>query len=185
MRQNYFEFGTNKTSVLAVCLLAFSPLIGACGDAGGSPIGAGDELGDEGDKVGADCEALRQFGGSGWSPPADAQNCDLRGADLASVDLTLGNFQGADLTGVDLNSADLRSANLAGANLTDGRVIWVKLKGANLSEANLTRTTFHGSDLTGANLRGAILLNTDFFLATCPDGFRIESEQGTCEGHLQ
>ena len=96
---------------------------------------------------------------------------DLRGANLAGVDLTGLNLngavlrdadlRGANLANVSLLSADLSGANLADADLTDGQMAYARLCGANLTNARLSRGALQGADLSDANMVGATLLGAN------------------------
>jgi uncharacterized protein YjbI with pentapeptide repeats len=95
----------------------------------------------------------------GWVR-ADLYHIDLRGADMADVQLSghdtlklaylqCSNLSDADLRGVNLEHADLRGANLSGATLHD-----TDLTGANLTGADVSGAKFYGVKLTGATLTG-------------------------------
>jgi hypothetical protein len=100
---------------------------------------------------------------------------DLRGAQLAEVDLSGEDLEGVDLTEAVLtdailigtrfgttilNGADLQRANLAGAQL--GRALaGVDLRDADLRDALATEANLRGAKLSRANLAGADLTGAD------------------------
>ena len=65
------------------------------------------------------------------------------------------------LNGDDGKRADLRGANLAGVNLEVADLCKANLRGANLSGADLSGAYMHEADLSGANLREADLSGAD------------------------
>ncbi|MFE6619409.1 pentapeptide repeat-containing protein [Streptomyces sp. NPDC057740] len=67
------------------------------------------------------------------------------------------DLRGVQLAGVDLHGADLSRANLAGAVLSHGNLADTNLSGADLHGASLSGTVLTHADLTGANLRGTVL----------------------------
>ena len=92
------------------------------------------------------------------------EECDLTGANLASmnlrgIDLYRAKLSSADLTGTDLRGAYLRRTELTGANLTN----------ANLRGVHLTDTNLKNANLTNADLTGAILEHARFCKTTMPD----------------
>ena len=72
---------------------------------------------------------------------------DMRGADLAWMDMSDANLQGAKLEEARLCGTNLSRADLTGAILCD----------ANLARANLEGAVLTGANLAGANLTGARL----------------------------
>ncbi len=82
----------------------------------------------------ADTEQVQQLRATGSCP-----GCDLRDAELSTVNAKSGDLRNADLRGAILYKADFRLANLTGALLP-----YANLKGANLSGA------------VGVNFDGAI-----------------------------
>jgi len=79
--------------------------------------------------------------GARWS------GADLRGVDLASLDLRGANLARARLDGADLSDSNLSESDLRGASL----------RGASLEHATLDRANLRGADLDGVILRGATL----------------------------
>lgn len=86
---------------------------------------------------------------------------DLRGADLAGVNLTQADLCNLDLSGASLIGANLEAAKLSGANLSNAR----------LDNAMLNRAELHGTDFTNVNLFGASL-----------DEARFHQSTYTCQG---
>jgi len=82
----------------------------------------------------------------------DLSECDLRAADLSSVNLTETSFVGANLQGATLYKAMLSNVEFSGADLH-----WVNFFEADLSNADLTRADLTGSSLRLANLTRATL----------------------------
>ncbi|WP_329125076.1 pentapeptide repeat-containing protein [Streptomyces sp. NBC_01465] len=70
----------------------------------------------------------------------ELEKVDLRGADLATQDLSWFCFAGSNLEGANLTGCDLSHTTFADASL----------KNANLTGATLTDANLNGADLTGA-----------------------------------
>ena len=105
----------------------------------------------------AQVEILR----SGRGLEYDFYQLDLRGADLAGVDLSFVKLVGCDLRGAGLRGSLLVEADLRGASLT----------GADLSGADLTGACLSRSRLEGVNLTGAVVNEeTRFQLARYDSG---------------
>jgi uncharacterized protein YjbI with pentapeptide repeats len=110
----------------------------------------------------------------------DFQRLDLSYLNLQGQKLSMGNFHHANLQGsnlsqtnfsqADLSQADLSQAQLSGANFHNANLAGANLQGANLRGANLTWASLAGANLYGADLDGANLRETDFTMATLPDG---------------
>ena len=92
---------------------------------------------------------------------ANLRGADLSGADLSGADLSGANLRGADLSGANLRGADLSGANLRGANLSHADLIGANLRGANLIGANLLDANLIGANLIDANLLGANLIGAN------------------------
>jgi hypothetical protein len=90
------------------------------------------------------------------------QGCNLKGADLDSVNLAGQNLSGANLQGADLQAADLHGADLQGANLQGANLDMANLQGANLQGVNLQGATVNNANLPNANLSGANLQKVQF-----------------------
>jgi uncharacterized protein YjbI with pentapeptide repeats len=105
---------------------------------------------------------------------------DLRGANLAGLQLNGANFVQADLSGANLTGTDLslqpatpaefgtpaipaKSTFMQGVNLCHA-----VLTGANLSNALLVNANLTGVDLTSTRLTGAVLNGADMSQATMP-----------------
>jgi len=116
---------------------------------------------------------------------------DLRGADLALIDLSRleigpvrfdrANLSGAWLDGANLSGSDFTAASLREAWMEDTQLIRVRLEeadlrgawavnadftGAELDGTNLTETRLRGADLTGVELDSAVVRQTDVAGAT-------------------
>jgi hypothetical protein len=76
----------------------------------------------------------------------ELEKADLRGAELAGLNLSRFCFAGSNLDGAILTGCDLSHATLDGASL----------KNADLKDADLTGTDLAGADLTGADMTGVI-----------------------------
>ncbi|CDK99616.1 conserved hypothetical protein [Magnetospirillum gryphiswaldense MSR-1 v2] len=117
----------------------------------------------------------------------DLTSANLRGANLAGMDLSGSLLSLANLRKAVLSGANLRDSNLPRASLEDADLSGAKLQGANLAGATLLRANFSGAnmrmanlaganlagrmdlsgvDLTGANLAGAKLMGANFSGAT-------------------
>ena len=68
-----------------------------------------------------------------------------------AVNLKGRNLAGLDLSGADLTEANLSGADLTKADLTDATLIRTNLSGANLTEARIGRTFFDDTDLRPAH----------------------------------
>lgn len=86
------------------------------------------------------------------------QKADLRGADLAGVDLSKTEF----------SFADLRDADLRGANLSLASLSFADLSGADLGGAILRKTYLAEARVTAEQLQKALSLEQ----ATLPDGVK-------------
>lgn len=87
----------------------------------------------------------------------------LKGAFLASADLSRAELYRADLSGATLYTADLISANLHSANLRGAVLVGSRLFRANLAAADLHEARLDSSDLTLANLQNANLSGADLY----------------------
>lgn len=106
----------------------------------------------------------------------DFRQANLKGANLASADLTFINLQGADLTNANLSAStligtDFTKATLINANfsnvITKKEAYQPRFDGANLTKANFTSATleqgnFRQANLTEANFTRANLENVGF-----------------------
>lgn len=115
--------------------------------------------------------ALRDLRKQMYEISYQAQYVDLRGANLAGVDLTnlpLDTIllQDADLTGADLRKSLLHHAHLERAMLDRAFLQGVSLTGAHLEGARLDDTHLEGANLSGAHLEGARLVRTHLEGAT-------------------
>ncbi len=88
---------------------------------------------------------------------AELQDCILAEANLKEADLRGANLSNARLAEADLSGAQLAGANLSGANLGEANLSSANLSGARLGEANLFRAHLDAADLCAATLRGANL----------------------------
>ncbi|MFN3721282.1 MAG: toll/interleukin-1 receptor domain-containing protein [Rhizobium rhizophilum] len=75
------------------------------------------------------------------------KHADLKGLDLANV-----NLRGAQLSGADLSNSNLVNANLTGAHLIETKFIDANLTLARLTAAVATKANFLRCDLTNAHL---------------------------------
>ena len=91
---------------------------------------------------------------------------DLRGANLAGLQLEKCNFGQVDLGRADLREARLWGANLTEANLFGAHLRGAELKGAHLSGTNLTQADLREADFDGAELVGATFSGAIFDGAT-------------------
>ncbi|MGH3942706.1 MAG: pentapeptide repeat-containing protein [Pseudonocardiaceae bacterium] len=82
---------------------------------------------------------------------------DLRGAQLASADLSNLNLARADLSGAVLNGSDLSFSNLAQVSLRSTSLVGSRLDGANLTDAVLDDTDLTKASLVSTNLTGALI----------------------------
>ncbi|NJR16498.1 MAG: pentapeptide repeat-containing protein [Calothrix sp. CSU_2_0] len=83
--------------------------------------------------------------------------CDLRGANLANLDLRRVNLEGANLKGANLKGSNLEDANFIGASLDDADLSQSNLKVAFFSLASMRRTRLTGAELNGARFHWADL----------------------------
>ena len=90
------------------------------------------------------------------SPSMSCALADLRGVNLAGLDLEFTDFTGADLRGAFFNygqrlrclrGADLRGCNLRGVDFTGGDLRNADLRFADLDEANFSRANLSGAKL--------------------------------------
>jgi pentapeptide repeat protein len=81
----------------------------------------------------------------------------LRGADLATAELTHADLRGANLHGADLHEACLCGVNLTAANLSGAKMDGALLIGADLTHADLTGAALGGAVLSACDLTGATL----------------------------
>ena len=86
--------------------------------------------------------------------PLNLADADLRGANLARLDLRCAVFRGADLADATLHSADLGRADLSSSKLIGTNLEQAKLRGADLSYASLIRTRLEGADLAYSYVYG-------------------------------
>jgi len=93
---------------------------------------------------------------SGWTGAED-QIDQVRGAELAEMNLPNARAVKAFLVKADLRQADLTHALLDSADLRYADLSSADLRGASLAYANLEHANMSGTDLTGADLRGANL----------------------------
>ena len=104
----------------------------------------------------------------------DCQYVEMYDSDLASVDLSGGNFDharltrsklaNADLSKTDLSSASLTETDLTGANLSNAIMSSTNVTYANLKNANL-KDAYAGAYFTRSKLNGANLTHTNLSLA--------------------
>lgn len=104
-----------------------------------------------------------------WRSSSRPIRPDLRGANLAGLDLVAfdlsdcdlqdANLCGADLTWSNLTSADLSGARCVGTDLTGARLIGTKMQKTDLTSANLTAVEFSNLYGAAADLTGAILVH--------------------------
>lgn len=87
----------------------------------------------------------------------DLTSANLRGTNLAGMDLSRSLLSLANLGKAVLSGANLRDCNLPRASLEDADLSGAKLQGANLAGATLLRANFSGANLRMANLAGANL----------------------------
>jgi len=95
---------------------------------------------------------------------------DLRGADLAGVNLrfaslALARLDGSNLYGADLTGASFRQADLFDADMSGTTLVNADLRAADLSACNLADADCTGADFTGADLNGANLNHTNLTAA--------------------
>jgi uncharacterized protein YjbI with pentapeptide repeats len=102
----------------------------------------------------------------GPQPIITLARADLRGADLANV-----NLEDAELTGANLSSARLAESSMADAVLEEA-----VLTGADLTHALLLGTIFFRADLGHANLFRATLTKADFREADLRDSILDQAE---------
>jgi len=98
----------------------------------------------------------------GKRPHVDWRCVEMRGGNLAGMnlrnaDLRAGNFAGCNFTGCDLSYADFRGANVQGAIFQNATLYGAKLQGAAAHQAD-----FRGADLRMANLAGAYMEGAKF-----------------------
>lgn len=88
-------------------------------------------------------------------------NCDLRGADLAGLNLHGAQLQDADLTGANLNLVNFSKADLRGAKLSWTSLVFTDFTNAILDDVNFVGARFQGGDQLGVarSLHRAILPN--------------------------
>jgi uncharacterized protein YjbI with pentapeptide repeats len=94
-------------------------------------------------------------------PGMFAQNCNLSGADLSSMDLSGAYLYQANLTNADLSNTDLTGVNLYRASLAGGNFTGADLAGSYLYQANLSGASLSNSNLSGVNLFRANLAGAD------------------------
>ena len=92
-----------------------------------------------------------------WLNGDDGKCADLRGANLAGVNLEVADLCKANLRGANLSDANLRGANLSGANLRSADLHGADLSGAYMHEADMSGAYMRNADLHGADLSGANL----------------------------
>ena len=110
---------------------------------------------------------------------ADCRGKNLKGANLARVDMQGANLSRANLVGADLRAANLKGVNLKGARMTRAKLgpfgkvkgkasqgttpscdPWCQgadLSGADLSDVDLSYANLSDANLSNANLTSAIL----------------------------
>ena len=93
---------------------------------------------------------------SGWTG-AEAQIEQVRGAELAGMNLPNARAVGAFLVKADLRGADLTHAVLDSADLRFANLTSADLEGASLAYANLENALMYKVDISGADIRGANL----------------------------
>lgn len=91
-------------------------------------------------------------------------DADLRGAELAKVDLSHDDLVGADLrlaqlSGATLHKVRLSNANLRAARMANANLEEAVLRSADLSAADLTKAVLERADLSAAQLCYAWLVN--------------------------
>jgi uncharacterized protein YjbI with pentapeptide repeats len=86
----------------------------------------------------------------------ECRDCDLKGACLKNIDLSLADLTDANLIGADLSNADLTDADLIDADLIRATLSETILIGADLTRADLSDATLYRSSLANANVNGAI-----------------------------
>ncbi|MGH4028500.1 pentapeptide repeat-containing protein [Actinomycetota bacterium Odt1-20B] len=114
--------------------------------------------------------------------PDDEPYLNLRGANLAGVQMMLGAIYQADLSranlaGVDFYHADLEEANLEEANLSEVNLIETNLAHVSLARANLTDAYMVDLDLSGVNLTGANLDGANLAGANLEKCLNLTQEQ--------
>jgi len=119
----------------------------------------------------------------------DYAGASLNGQDLHGWNFSAALMSGADLAGSNLHGAFMPDAvlsgsNLKGANLEGSNLEWTTLTKADLTGANLSHARLQHADLTGAKLTGANTSGVSWTGATCPDGTKAKSDNGSCAGHL-
>lgn len=122
---------------------------------------------------------------------SDLVNRDLRGANLAGLDLSNRDFSGAHLEGANvaganfefskLNQTKTERMNAEGAkfvNSTSRASIWsgVNLKGADMRGSDFASSHFVGTNLSGADLRGADFRAAHFYEGTKLEGCIIDEQ---------
>ena len=98
------------------------------------------------------------------SNKADLSCTDLRGANLANVDLrgadlSCSNLRGANLTNIDLRGADLNSANLCGADLCGANLTGTDLRFAKLEGAKMYKQEADNASLTQKQRNEIVICN--------------------------
>ncbi len=78
------------------------------------------------------------------------------------------------------NHLDLRGANLARLNMSELEIEHSDLRGTNLQNANLWEARLHGTDLEGADLRGAYLVWTHLGRAKVSNAIYDETTEWPC-----
>ncbi|TCQ28490.1 toll/interleukin-1 receptor domain-containing protein [Rhizobium sp. PP-CC-3G-465] len=114
------------------------------------------------------------------------KNADLRGLDLAYMNLRGALLTGANLEGADLTHSILMGAQMVGTKLTDADMSFAKastatmansdMKGTNLHHASLDQCDLRKSDLRGVDLSNVYLVGANLSKARLA-GAKISSER--------
>jgi uncharacterized protein YjbI with pentapeptide repeats len=99
--------------------------------------------------------AAKKPAGGGESPAPGRMNCvgaNLRGANMARLNLEHADFRAADLRGVDFTGSSLRYADMRGASV----------QGANFQNASLYGAKMQGVEAFGADFRNCDLRQVNF-----------------------
>lgn len=95
----------------------------------------------------------------------DWRASNLRGTQLAGLNLEHADMRGADLrevnfTGSNLRYADLRGANVSGANFQQATLYGAKLQGVEAFQTDFRNCDMRQCNFGGAYLDGALMLQT-------------------------
>lgn len=114
-------------------------------------------------------ELLSKLNGSSRCP-----ELDLRGTNLARLNLPGGNLIKADLSGAILDEANLVRADLSQSDMAGTSLIEANLRHAIVKGATLTSANLRGADLSCAQLDGAKGLDDDDLTSTRLDGASLK-----------